>query len=250
MIKDTIGSFLPAVRYIIKDKVNLLFTIIPLTIGTTLYFFLGKWMYGSVLDQGKALIKEKISQGGLGDFLYYLIMAIMTVVLFFVINWTFVLVVSVIASPFNDMISSRIEKLELGQAPLTMGESFSKMFGKIFFTIWNEAKKITVIGFFTLLAVLMSFFAVLMPVSFILSALLLSVQFVDYSWARHNLKIGSCLNDVRRNFLPYLGMGSIFILAVSIPIVNLVIPPLATSYFTLLWINRNKEKLVASEGAQ
>ena len=124
------------------------------------------------------------------------------------------------------------------------------MFGKILFTIWNETKKITVIGFFTLLAVLMSFFAILMPISFILSALLLSVQFVDYSWARHNLKMGSCLNDVRRNFLPYLGMGSIFILAVSIPIVNLVIPPLATSYYTLLWIKRNKEKLVASEGAQ
>ena len=132
MIKDTIGSFLPAVKYIIKDKVNLLFTVIPLSIGTTLYFFLGKWMYGSVLDQGKALIKEKISQGGLGDFLYYLIMAIMTVVLFFVINWTFVLVVSVIASPFNDMISSRIEKLELGQIPDTMGESFSK-------NVWKDS---------------------------------------------------------------------------------------------------------------
>lgn len=243
MIKETIGSIGPAFKYIVKDKVNLFFTAIPLSIGTAIYFLIGKWMYGSVLDQGKDLIKQKISQGGFGDFLYYIIMAIMTVVLFFVINWTFVLVVSIIASPFNDLISSRIEKMERGQIPETVSQGFSKMFANLFGTIWNELKKVSVIGFFTIMAVLLSFFAVLMPFSFIISAILLSVQFVDYSWSRHNWSLGTCLNDVRRNLIPYLAMGSLFILAISIPVINLIVPPLATSYYTLLWIKRNQESL-------
>jgi CysZ protein len=240
MIKDTFSSLRPAIRYILKDKINLLFTMIPLSIGSIIYFLMGKWMYGSVLGKGREIIQEKISQGGLGDFLYYIIMAIMTVVLFFVINWTFVLVVSIISSPFNDLISSRIEKIEKGEIPETLAQGFSKMFAKILFTILNETKKVIVIGFFTLFAIVLSFFPVLMPVSFIISAMLLSAQFVDYSWSRHDMKLGACFNDIRRNFFPYLAVGSIFILMVSIPIVNLVVPPLATSFYTILWIKRQK----------
>lgn len=229
----------PSIGYILKDKINLTFAAIPLTIGTVLYVLLGKWMYGSVLESGREMIKNKISSGGWGDFVYWIITAIFTVILFFIINYTFVLVVSVIASPFNDLISSRIEKLEKGEQTDTMGQSFSKMFAKIFKTVFNEAKKITVILFFTVLALLLSFFPFLVPLSLLISSILIAVQFVDYSWARHNLPAGKCFSDVRRNFFSYSLSGGMFLFLISVPIVNLVIPPIATAYFTLLYIRKN-----------
>jgi uncharacterized protein involved in cysteine biosynthesis len=64
--------------------------------------------------------------------------------------------------------------------------------------------------------------------------------FVDYSWSRHNIKFKDCLKDIRGHIFGYSLGGVFFFVLVSIPIINLIVSPLATSYFTLLWLENNE----------
>ena len=242
MIKHSLTSFGPALRHLTKDKVNMVFALIPILCGLALYIFAGSWMYGTAMENGRALIDEYVSQGTWGSVVYYIVATIMVVLLFFIINWTFVLVVSIFASPFNDLISARIEKNERGEAQLDMKESFSRMMMKLAGTIFNEIKKVLFIIFLSLMAFVLSYIPILTPVGIFLTIVLLAIEFLDFSWSRHEWKFSQCLGDLKSNLIGYaLGAGFFFLL-VSIPLVNLVVPSLATSFFTTLWLKNNESR--------
>lgn len=240
MLKNALTSLKPASGQIFKDKINMLLALVPVIIGILLYFFLGTWLYGSVMDQGQIMIKEYVSEGAMGTFVYYIVAAILTIMMYFLVNWTFVIIVATIASPFNDMLSKRIEKILEGKQPDSLQQTFKEMTKNLVATLFNELKKISFIICLSLLALVMGFFPFLTPLSVFLSILLLSIQFLDYSWARHDLAFGKCVNDIRRNVVGYAIGGAFFFVIVSIPVVNLIVPPLATSYFTILWMKNNE----------
>ncbi|MCO4754179.1 MAG: hypothetical protein KC478_06840, partial [Bacteriovoracaceae bacterium] len=97
MIKNALLSIRPSFKNITKDKVNFVMALIPVLIGIALYYFLGSWIYESATTAGKDLIDQYISQDNLGAVVYWFAAAILTVMLFFLVNWTFVLVVTLIA---------------------------------------------------------------------------------------------------------------------------------------------------------
>jgi CysZ protein len=97
----------------------------------------------------------------------------------------------------------------------------------------------------TILAMGLNFFPVLFPVALLLLCLLMSAQFLDYSWSRHELGLSACFKDVMSNFIVNVFSGAIFLLLVSVPIINVMVPALATSYYTVLWTKRQQQKLIA-----
>lgn len=241
-MKNALASFKIAAGLILKDKVNFLLALIPIVIGILIYVFLGNYIYESVMNGGKDLISQYVSEGTFGSVVYYIVATMLTVMLFFLVNWTFVLVVSLIASPFNDFMSLRIEKKLKGENLLSFSESFSTL-GKNFFATWmNEIKKILFIVSLTLMSLLIGYIPLLTPVSILITVLLLSVGFLDFSWSRHELSFSYCLNDVRRNIFSYSFGGIFFFVLVSIPGLNLIVPPFGTSYFTVLWIKNNEDR--------
>lgn len=240
MLKNALTSVQPASKQIFKDKINLLLAFVPVLIGVILYYFLGTWIYGTAMDQGQMLIKEYVSEGTMGTIVYYIVAAILTVMIYFLVNWTFVILVATIASPFNDMLSQRIEKNLQGKQPEGLNQTLKQMIGQFISTLLNELKKVSFIIVLSVLALLLGFFPLLTPISVFLSVLLLSVQFLDYNWSRHDLAFKSCINDVRKNIIGYTIGGAFFFVIVSVPVVNLIVPPLATSYFTILWIKNNE----------
>jgi len=244
VLKNAIISFKPAVNTIYKDKTNLLFASAPVAIGLMLYYFLGTFVYGSVMNQAQVYINKFISAGAVGDVLYTIVMAILTVMLYFMISWTFVLVVSLVASPFNDILSARIEKQLDGQKLDSLPASFKVMMANFTKTIFVELKKISLIIFLSVIAFIIGFLPVLVPVSILITVILLAAQFIDYSWARNNIGFKSCVKDLTKNGLGYTLGGGFFFILVSIPIVNLLVPSLATSYFTILWVKNNKKSEV------
>lgn len=240
MIKNAVTSFKPAFGNVFKDKVNMILTAIPILIGMAVYALFGNWVYGSVMQQGKSLIDQYVSEGTLGSVVYYFVALVLSVLLFFVINWTFVLLVSVISSPFNDVLSSRTEKIIKGENLESLVESFSLIGQNFIKTIFNEIKKVSFILLLSIVSMVFGYFPLLTPISVIITILLLAVQFVDYSWSRHGLTFGSCLKDLKSNLIDYGLGGGFFFLLVSIPIINLIVPPVATSYFTILWVKNNE----------
>ncbi len=235
-----IKAFSQALSVMKNDKWIVLLSTIPVLIGGGLYYWLGAWMYGDVLTWGNDWVKEAISNDTWGNVITWLVGIVMTVVLYFVISWTFVLIISIIASPFNDVISSRVERAILGKSQQDIGESFGKMFSRIFRILWNESKKIVFIIFLSFLGFMFSFIPFLVPLSVLISSILLAVGFLDYSWSRHEFKLSQCISNVRANFLSY-GLGGLaFLFMIAVPVLNLFLLPFAVVYFTVLFTDGQK----------
>jgi len=240
VIKNAILTFKPAIKAITGDKINFMLASIPVIIGSIIYFFAGKWVYSEFTTEGKKLIESHISEGAMGAVVYWIVSIIMTVLVTFIISYTFVLLVSLIASPFNDLLSARVERKVKGQTPYTMSESLSLISGKISAVLFNEVKKISLIIGLSSVALALNFIPILAPLSIFLNILILSAGFVDYTWSRKNLSSSACSTDLRKNMFGYALGGGFFFLLISIPFINLIVPPLATSYFTIFWIKNNE----------
>ena len=215
----------------------------PIVIGTLIYLVFGNYIYGDLLDAGKSYIKERFSSGGLGEFLIWILIGLLTVAFYFVLSYTFVLVVSIFASPFNDLISSRVEHLLVEQKPVDITISFNRMMKSLMFTVINELKKIILILILNIIAFAMSFFGILAPISILIFSILMAVGFLDYSWSRKDLKFKDCLKDLKGSIFIYTLSGGMFLLLVTVPIVNLFVLPFGVVYFTVLFTMNSKNKV-------
>lgn len=228
-----------------KDKWIILFSFVPILIGAGIYTAFGSYLYGDLLDLGKKYIQDTVSSGGWSQFFFWLLAGILTIAFYFLLSWTFVLVVSMFASPFNDLISNRVEKVLVGEVPDDIGVSLKRMMARLAFTIVNELKKISFIVFLNILAFALSFVGILAPISMVISALLMSVGFLDYSWSRKNLKFGECVNDIRTSFFSYGVAGGIFLLLITVPIVNLFALPFGVVFFTVLFVRKSQNQVMS-----
>lgn len=239
MLLPALSSVNPAFKNITKDKINFLLALIPVTIGLVLYYFLGSWIYETVLGAGQELIEQYISKDTWSSVFYYIAAALLSVMLFFLVNWTFVLIVALIASPFNDILSMRIEKKMKGEANLELGPTFSRLLSRLFFTLFNEIKKILFIVILSAFSFMFGYIPILAPIGVFFAVVLLAVEFLDYSWSRHDMKFKDCVRDLKR-YLPGYSFGAaFFFMLVSVPLLNLIVPALATSYFTTLWVKNH-----------
>jgi CysZ protein len=235
-------SFSVALRMIFTDPVNLVLSIFPTIVALALYLFTVVYTYRNS-DRFVSWFRGYIYTADQATWLAKLLTAVLIVFIFFLMSWTFVVVVGIIAAPFNSLLSSRIET-KLVQK-IYMDEDQSKAIAQVksgmLQTFKNEGKKLIFIALVAALAFLLNLFPIFYPVGLLLIAVLVAVQFVDYSWSRHDMRFGECLKDIFKNFIPYSIAGFIFLMMVAIPVVNAFIPAFATSYFTVLWLHRQKK---------
>lgn len=242
MSLKSISSFKEAFRLIVKDKVSLTLALIPIFIGIVLFVLLGVSMFSSVHTLGSEYINDYLGTGTLGEVAKWIVSLILSVLLYFIVNFTFVLIVSIIASPFNDILSNRIEKQMLGEELPSFSESMKGSMSNLVKTIVTESKKVTIILGITMMAAVIGFIPFLSPLSILLSAIVLSTEFIDFSWSRHNMEFKECRTEYRKNILSYSFGGLFFMLLVSIPLVNIIVPSYGTSYFTVLWVKNNDSR--------
>lgn len=240
MFARTIQSFLPSFKLLWHDRVSTVLTLIPITMGLICYIYLGSTFFSTMMDWGQGVIQKNVSAGGFGTFLYYALGVFLAILTYFFVNFTFVLFISVIASPFNDLLSARVEKIHLKENLPSFAESFEGFGGKIFKTVFNELKKISFIIVLSILSFVMAYIPFLAPVSIFIAIVLLAIEFLDYSWSRREFSFLKCLRDLRKNILPYSIGGGFFFLLISIPVVNLLVPSYGTSFFTTLWIQNHE----------
>ena len=234
-----ISNFSRAISIMFKDKLILFLSSIPFFIGIVLYFFMGTKLYQFIVVQRQEQVKSFLSEGVQSQIALSILFILFMGILFFIVNWTFVMMVSILAAPFNDAISSLVEKRYTALNMTDQSFSWNNLFRCFFKTIWNEIKKISLLMILTLMAIALSFFPLMTPLSFLLSGLLLAIQFIDYSWSRHQWKVGQCAKDAMRNIFSYTFGGSFFMLIMALPIINLLAITLAVIYFTLLWADKN-----------
>ena len=238
-MRDLLNGFFLVKSVLQKDRIIILLALVPIVMGVLIYFLLGSWIYGDILGTGLEWIKSYLD-GDFGETIRYALVSLFTVIMFFLVNWTFVLIVSLLAAPFNDMISTRVEKVLVGLEMNTLDESLKKVTSRIFEIILNEIKKIIFIIILGFLAFGMGLFPILSPISLIISALLMAINFIDYSWSRHKMSFKECLFHLKSSLFVYGLSGGLFMVLLSIPVINLFVLPLAVIYFTILFVKRSE----------
>ena len=220
-----------SLKLIYSDPINLLLAIIPTIMAVALYLLVVTATYKNS-EKFIGLFKRYIHTSEHADLLAKILTGVLIVLIFIMMSWTFVLVVGIISSPFNSILSARIEKKLVPSAIV----SNKGIFQSILFSLKNELKKVLVILCLTFLVVTLNFLPLLYPVSLFLTSLLIATQFLDYNWSRHEMPVSKCFQEVTSNIVVYGLSGFGFLLLVSIPIINALVPALATSYFTVLWV--------------
>lgn len=204
-------------------------------LGMFFYYFMGLWLYNGLFLPGKYFVLQYITSQDWGIFFSYLLTVIFAIFLFFIINWTFMLFVTAVSSPFNDYISAQVEKIYFKKE-----ETKNKFVSYYAWVFVNEFKKIFIVIGITTSAWALSFFPVLFPISLTISSLLIAYSFLDYSWCRHDYGYRNCFKTIKKYFFGYLSSGFIFLVLLSIPIINLVAISWATVHFTILFIKKEK----------
>jgi CysZ protein len=230
-----------AFKMIFKDPINLLLAMVPTAIALALYLFTITTIYRNS-DRYVSMFRGYIYTADQATMLAKVLTAVLIIFVFVVMSWTFVIVVGIIAAPFNSMLSSRIEK-KLVQHTVEVDKSRTlQQIGQgLGQTFKNELKKLIFVVVVAATAFLLNLFPLFYPVGVFLVATLLAVQFIDYSWSRHDLHFGACLKDVLKGIIPYALSGFVFLLLVTVPIINAFVPALATSYYTVLWLFRQNK---------
>lgn len=240
-MKGFFESFPMAIKAIFKDPINILLAIVPTIIALALYFYTIVEVYRNS-DRFIAWLRPYVYSPEQASFAAKILTAIAMIFIFFLMSWTFIIVVGIISAPFNSMLSSRIEKkLVQNVVEQDKSQTLEKIGKGIGQTFKNEFKKLIFILIVAGVAFLLNLFPLFYPIGVFLVATLLAVQFIDYSWSRHDLHFGSCLKDTLANIIPYSLGGFVFLLFVAIPILNAFVPAFATSYFTVLWLHRQKK---------
>ena len=244
-----ITNFYKAIGVLLKDKTIFLLATVPVIIGVVLYYFLGSKLYQIIMIYGQDKIKDVIGDSTGAGLIYGVLFVFFMAILFFIVNWTFILVVSILAAPFNDAMSTLVEKRHTNLVPQEGGTfSIKGVFQNIFKTIWNEFKKVFIILALTCVAAILSFIPFLAPIGFLVSALLLAIQFIDYSWARHQWTARRCMKDSMAHVFSYTFGGGFFMLLMAIPGINLFALSIAVIYFTLLWASKNPDSSAPEAG--
>lgn len=73
---------------------------------------------------------------------------------------------------------------------------------------------------------------------FLFSAWMMSIQYCDYPFDNHKVSFPDMRNALRRNKVDNLQFGALTSLFTMIPILNLVIMPVAVCGATAMWVDR------------
>lgn len=224
-----------------RDKGLLLLGLVPLLVGLIVYSFLGKLIYVDFLAYLNSYLEGQLGSEGWFHVIKVLIAALLTLLFYFLISWTFISVVGIFACPFNDLMAGRVEKLYLGLETSEAGTSLKRLFSKLLYTVFNELRKVFFVMSLTIIGVILSF--IFPPVGILFSSVLIAVSFVDYSWGQHDLNVRGCFKNYKRGFWVYTLSGLIFMFWVAVPLVNLLALPFGVVYFSLLFVKKENPYL-------
>ncbi len=200
-----------------------------------LFFWLG---YGHLQDWVARLLPD--SSQWWWQALAWLLMLVLLLTLLLVEVYVFVVVGRVVAAPFLEVLTRRVERLygvegwprepgvlaSLGRA-LGHGLVRLGLFGLVMFPLWLLGLLLPGLG--SLAASLLAW---------VITCFFLAGEFLDYPLERRGFSFWAKLGYVRRLGAAGLAFGAVVFLLGAVPVVNLALLPLAAVGGTLLYLER------------
>jgi CysZ protein len=213
------------------------FVLIPLLVNVLLFAGMIGLAYGWVDDSSRYLVAK------LPDWLQwltYLLIPVFVLTSLVVIFYTFSIVANLIAAPFNGMLAEAVE-CHLTGKPL-QGD-WRQLLRDVLPSILSELRKLL---YFLLRAVpllvllLVPLVNVFVSVLWVLfSAWMMTVQYMDYPMANHQLFFKDQRARLRQRPLLAWSFGGLVMLCTLIPLLNFMVMPAAVAGSTVLWVREN-----------
>lgn len=215
------------------------FVIVPLFINIVI-FSLVIWFGSQWFDR----FLDKVLPGWLSwaEFVLWPLFALSYFLLLF---YLFALLINVIAAPFNDLLSERVEQLLLGQKNLESASSASDFLKEIPRSIGNEISKLL----YFLLRSLPLLIIFIIPglqlfapiLWFIFSAWMLSLEYIDYPCSNHGILFKQTRSTVGSKRMTCLGFGATAAVFTMIPVINFIAMPAAVAGATVLYLKEFRQ---------
>lgn len=213
------------------------FVLIPFAINIALFSLATK-----LLSEQMDIWVEKLLPSWLG-WLEWLIWPLFALAMLLIVFYCFTVVANLISSPFNSILSSRIEAMLTGKKPEDINsDGFIKL---VYRTTKSELQKIlyAVKWFIPLIIItVIPVINIAAPFLWILfAAWFFALEYNDYPLANR----GNYFNEVqsfnRNNRMRSLGLGSAVFVLTSIPVINFFAMPVAVAGATKLITKTNHD---------
>lgn len=206
-------------------------------VGSALFFLfshLNEWIEGWM-----STIPEWLS------WLSYLLWPLLTITILGTFSYFFSTLANLIAAPFNGLLAEKVEatlcgKIDNNQGMLSLVKDTPRL-------ISREIQKIVyffpkAIGLFILLFIPALGQTVGTVLWFVFSAWILAIQYCDYPFDNHKVPFHSMRQDLKGNQAKAYGFGFCVAFFTAIPIINLIVMPVAVCGATAMWVNEFKHK--------
>ncbi|WAJ71352.1 sulfate transporter CysZ [Catenovulum adriaticum] len=212
------------------------FVYIPILINFVLFSITFWWLLGqtsAISNWVMNWLPEWLS------WLTALILPFMIVGFFVLFIFLFTSLANFIAAPFHGLLASKVEKM-LAPALAKKADVEFKLSAEISRTLKREWQKLAyyiprAIGYFVLFLIL--------PVGgqiiwFLFIAWMMAIQYCDYPFDNHQVSFSQMREQLWRKKSATFGFGIIVSLFSMIPIINLIVMPVAVCGATKLWVER------------
>ncbi|MFQ3264533.1 MAG: CysZ protein [Colwellia sp.] len=225
---------------LIRQKGIRRFVFIPLTINVLLFSFAFYFVYLELNSYMGSIITWLPSWlNWLSIVLWPL--AVLTVLVIF--SFVFSTVANWLAAPFNGLLSEKIEAILLGQK-VPPGDMLD-IAKDIPRTLSREWQKLSyylprAIGFFIMLCILPIFGQIIW---FLFIAWMMAIQYKDYPFDNNKIPFAKMKDVLKKNKGLSYSFGITVAVFSMIPIINLIVMPVAICGATALWVDYYQDKV-------
>lgn len=217
------------------------FVLVPLLINVVVFTTLGWLAFSALFDWmaswafferfGSFWLVEKLQQ-----VLQFVVGAVVSIVFFY----AFTLLANIIGAPFNSLLSERVEQYLTGSSP-TNEPSISFLLKSIPKTLRSEISKLIYLALWSIPLLIVSFIPVVNIAApfliFAFGAWMFALEYIDFPMGNHGHFFKHVKSSLRKRRLMALGFGAIVALFSIIPLVNLIIMPIAVAGATALYVD-------------
>lgn len=217
------------------------FVVMPLIVNLAIFAGLGWWINSLAAGWLQSLsLFSSLGDWWIINALETILRWLVSLVLFFSLAYFFTLVANLLGAPFNGLLSERVEAHLTGQTPdqapgwLTLVKSIPR-------TIVSEFSKLLYLIICIVPLLILQFIPLINLVAplllFLFGAWMFALEYMDYPMGNH----GALFRDVRKRLRKHrskaFGFGSAVALLSMVPVVNLVIMPVAVAGATALYVD-------------
>ncbi|NOZ10122.1 MAG: sulfate transporter CysZ [Gammaproteobacteria bacterium] len=159
--------------------------------------------------------------------------------------FSFTVLANLIAAPFNGLLAEKVEALLTGQAP-QQPTGVKALIADILPSMINELRKL---GYYLIWALpLLILF--LIPMVNLIAPLLWALfvawmhafEYAEYPMENHHIRFKQVRQTLKSKRLLGLSFGASVMVAMLIPVVNLLVMPAAVAGATAMWVEQYKQK--------